>query len=221
LSYPWDAVVIIALFATLACVLVILISKYNESRVLVRRVAELRSIILDSEGRYLGRVKHDKNGGHTGRLILPSGGELPILIWHVPGVGSKGNVSQDLISEPVILVRSEESTPEPGADESGGSEFTGGLPAFPRPKFSLRDIANAVYSGSYSPPAVQKLPNISEERWDELRDRLRRLRGLREGSKFGRSVIKSKLGGSRPVKTTPEWTRRRLLGIMNSRTRLM
>lgn len=227
MSYPWDAIGIIALFAILAIALVVLLSKYQESRTLRRRLAELRSIILSREDLYLGQVKQDRNGGYAGRLILPSGGELPILIWRVPGLGPYGDVSQEIISEPVRLMRSGGSTPELGPDESGPPEFAGEPPAFPRPKLSLTDIANAVYSGSYSPPAIEQLPDIPEERWDEFRDRLRRLKSSREGPagvKFGRAMIKPlKLRGlrERPAETTQDWARRKLLGIVNSRSRLM
>ena len=219
MSYPWNVIGLIAIFTVLAISLVLVLSKYTKSRAMKKRLGELRSVILSKDGRYLGQVKQDRNGGHVGSLILPGGGELPILIWRIP-VASTGDVSPGLIVEPVRLVKPE----TPGLISSGqetlskGAQFLGSdIPSSSR--------AKAEYP-SPSPPsrAAELIPKIPEDKWEELRDRLRQLKGFREFStrRLNQAAETPRVGHvGRRDEMRPAWVRKRLLGIVNTRARLM
>jgi len=148
------------------------------------------------------------------------------LVWRVPGLSPYGSVSRDLISEPVRL-KFEGPTPEVDLDE-GVAPGTVERPAeFTKSSISLTDLVDAVYSGSRTSPVGRHLPSIPDARWRELRSKLQRLKSSREGQaeiKFGNAMIKPlKISGprERPAETSPEWARRKLLNLVNSRARLM
>ncbi len=152
------------------------VSKRRESPKL-KRLVELRLLIRSDEKHAFSYVEQDKKGRYIGTLNLPRDTKVPLLIWYAPRSDSPGGAAPQIIVEPM--------QPEgltPGLDYGGGiaPEVVSGPMESRKPRISLGDLANEVYSGSYRPPTVEEqLPEIPKERWDELRRRLRQLMNSR------------------------------------------